>query len=264
MVPEDKSMRFSLPTAHGNGFQEGLLHPSLPTEFRCCCPLYSRYKPSAEWVCAVRINTQKGSAGNLGLLSTWLLSLPSLIKPLQLLRDTSSCSCLNKGIHFSPPAAKLVHLNFEEVPFPCEVHRGSLWWYKWTGTVLRSHWTPQHQICTWQAMPTIKMAPWRVNIKCSWGMDTGRWSGMLPFNPVPAVGLIDDWIDILTFPCLCFPTYKLLVPSFWVIELGWHIKIVKVGCQAHTNYFIFSVFWNLGLFVLPFICLFLFNHTKWK
>lgn len=179
MVSKDKSMRFSLPTAHlltlhGNGFQQDLLHPCLPTEFRCCCPLYSRYKPSAEWVCAVRINTQKGSAGNLGFLSTWLLALPSLIKPLQLLRDTSSCSCLNKGIHFRPPAAKLVHLNFEEVPFPCEVQRGSLWLYKWTGTVQRSHWTPQHQICTRQARQTIKMAPWRVNRKCSWGMDIGR------------------------------------------------------------------------------------------
>lgn len=37
-VSEDKSMRFSLPTAHlltlhghGNGFREDLLHPSLPT-----------------------------------------------------------------------------------------------------------------------------------------------------------------------------------------------------------------------------------------
>lgn len=39
VVSEDKSMRFSLPTAHltlrghGNGFQEDLLHPSLPTDF---------------------------------------------------------------------------------------------------------------------------------------------------------------------------------------------------------------------------------------
>lgn len=40
VVSEDKSMRFSLPTAHlptlhghGNGFQEDLLHPSLPTAF---------------------------------------------------------------------------------------------------------------------------------------------------------------------------------------------------------------------------------------
>lgn len=53
-VSEDKSMRFSLPTAHlptfhghGNGFQEDLLHPTLPTGFSWqhgVAVLYSRYR----------------------------------------------------------------------------------------------------------------------------------------------------------------------------------------------------------------------------